>query len=106
MGLPKPSITRPSSPGPTLNPRIVAARQHRVAELQAAGFFERHGEHASVAETDDLGADGLAAGGLDFAEIADGGAGAAGFDQQPDHVGHFAGPAKGLDAFEVLEIRG
>ena len=37
--------------------RVLAARHNPVAQLQAVGFFERHGEHAAVAEADHLRAD-------------------------------------------------
>jgi hypothetical protein len=56
MGLPKPSMTRPSSPGPTAT-RASSVRAARASpKLKAVDLFQRHGEHVAVAETDDLGA--------------------------------------------------
>ena len=106
MGLPKPSRTRPSSPGPDFDAGVFAARDERVAQLQAVDFFQRHGKHAAVAETDDLGANAAAGSGADLAEIADGDAGAAGFHQQADDFGHLAGPAHRRNAVEFGVIGG
>ena len=88
-------------PRPHFHPGVLAARRHRVAQLQPVDFLERHGEHAAVAEADHLGADAPPAGGRDFAEIADGGVRPARFDQQADHFGHLPGPAKWRDAVEL-----
>ena len=105
IGLPKPSITRPSRPGPTSTRASSTARRHGIAQLQAVDFLQRHGEHAPVAEADHLGANAPAAGGLDLAKIADGHARAARFDQQADHLGHLARPAQRRDAVQLRRDR-
>ncbi len=50
-------------PGPYFHSRILAARRDGVAQLQAVDLFQRHGEHAAVAEADHLRADAPPAGG-------------------------------------------
>ena len=95
MGWPNPSSTRPSSRGPDRDPRVLAARHDRIAELQAVGLLERHGQHAAVAEADHLRADAAPGAGADFAEVADGRGRPARFDQQSDHLRDLPGPANG-----------
>ena len=83
-----------------------AARHDAVAEREAVGFFERHREDAAVAEADDLGADGAAVARPDFAEIADGGGGSAGFDDESDQFDDFAFVAHGLHAIDDRGVAG
>src|ERR1019366_4555615 len=89
-----------------LDAGLLAARRQGIAQLQAVNFFQRHGEHVAVAETDDPGANRPAAGRAHFAKIADGDAGTARFHQQADHLGHLAGPAYRRQAVELGDVGG
>jgi len=84
----------------------IPARHDAVPQLQPAGFLERHRKHASVAEPDGLGAQPLAAGRLDLAEVPQRHRRTRRFDQQTHHVEDRAGPAERFRAADVGEMRG
>ena len=86
--------------GPGLHPGVVLARGDRIAQMQAVGFFERHRQHAPVAEADHLGANHAPRARADFAEIAHRRFRPFGFHQQTDQLGDAARPAAGFDARE------
>ena len=95
--------------------RIAATLRHRRAamaadvgerpHLQSVDFFQRHGKHISIAETDHLRTDIPAARGEDLAEVSDARCRTARFNQQSDQLDHLARPDERIDLAQPGKVR-
>ena len=82
------------------------AGHNLVAELQPAGFLERHRQHAAAAEADHLHAHRAALRRLNLAKIAQSRGRPDRFDEQSHHFGHAPERHTGIDRVEQAESSG